>query len=166
MAQSVVFSRGPAAGEFVTPLGIPQEVRFGNGKRRRERGDGGEGARSHVGRCQRSWRRREPPPPPPDQRYHHQAEGRHFGLQSVEFLTSVVERSAGPTSRKHRSRRDARRSWRGGGASPIRRIVLFPNLSASEWEIMRPAQKPVKQYFKEALNSNKSALASQLKEAK
>lgn len=92
MAQSVVFSRRPAAGEFVTPLGIPQKVRFGNGKRRREGGrrGTGEGHDHMLGDVSG----REPSPPPPDQRYHHQAEGRHFGLQSVEFLTSVVERSA------------------------------------------------------------------------
>ena len=40
--------------------------------------------RSHVERCQRLWRRWKFLSPPP----RHQAEERHFGLQSVWFLTS------------------------------------------------------------------------------
>lgn len=86
----------------------------------------------------------------PDQRYHHQAEGRHFSLQSVEFLTSgsrgrpaqllKKKRGAVPAvgSRKHLSRRDARRSREKRISNQM--DCPLPNLSASEWEITRPAQ--------------------------
>lgn len=63
------------------PLSIPKKwVR--KWERQREAEEGREG--SHVWRCQQLWRRWKAPP----SFHHHQAEERHFGLQSVWFLTS------------------------------------------------------------------------------
>lgn len=74
------------------------------------------------------------PPDSPDQHYHHQAEGRHFGLQSVEFLTSgsrgqpaQLLKTAAPSRRSVRGNIEADETLggRGKSASPIRWIALF-----------------------------------------
>lgn len=108
--------------------------------------------------------------------HHHQAEGRHFGLQSVEFFfkppgsrghPAQLLNTAAPvpafTSRKHRSRLDAQRSREKRVSNET--DCPLPNLLPSQRGNQAPSPnlsgRP--SIFKGAFNFDKSALASQLK---
>lgn len=97
MARRDVFSRRPAATEFVTPLGIPKND-FRKWKRRwLKRGRGGSdhmfGDVNVCGEDDSKPESSHPPPPPP------QAEGASLRFAISGVFNPGVERSAGPTSK-------------------------------------------------------------------